>query len=100
MERAEECARGANARVMAHAANGVVRMTVRLPDAVAGIVGVLRPVLEARGGSFVVERASPAVKASLDVWGEIGPSFPLMRRVKEAFDPAGILAPGRFVGGL
>jgi glycolate oxidase FAD binding subunit len=102
IERAQECARGANvrARVMAHAANGVVRMAVPAPDAVAPLVGALRPALEARGGSFVVERATPAVKASLDVWGDVGPALPLMRRVKEAFDPAGILAPGRFVGGL
>jgi glycolate oxidase FAD binding subunit len=102
MERVEECARTANARVrvLAHAANGVVRLRVASPSAVSSLVGVLRPTLEARGGSFVVERASAAVKAALDVWGHVGPGLPLMRRLKEAFDPAGILAPGRFVGGL
>ncbi len=102
MERAESSARKADAqmRATAHAANGVVRLAVAQPDAVASLVAALRPALEARGGSFVVERASPSVKASLDVWGDAGPGLPLMRRLKEAFDPAGILAPGRFVGGL
>jgi glycolate oxidase FAD binding subunit len=64
------------------------------------LVRALRPRLEARGGSLVVERAWPEVKAALDVWGDPGPAFALMRGVKAAFDPAGILAPGRFVGGL
>jgi glycolate oxidase FAD binding subunit len=48
----------------------------------------------------VVERAIPAVKAAVDVWGDPGPGMALMRGVKAAFDPAGLFAPGRFVGGL
>jgi glycolate oxidase FAD binding subunit len=90
----------ARARTIAHAANGVVRIAVEQPSAAASLVRALRSALETHGGSFVVERAVPSVKASLDVWGDAGPGFPLMRRLKEAFDPAGILAPGRFVGGL
>jgi glycolate oxidase FAD binding subunit len=102
IERGHECARKADghARITAHAASGVVRISVAAPDAVASLVAILRPVLEARGGSFVVERASPAAKASVDVWGDVGPAFPLMRRLKDAFDPARIFAPGRFLGGL
>jgi glycolate dehydrogenase FAD-binding subunit len=40
------------------------------------------------------------VKADLDVWGDPGPGLGLMRRLKAAFDPPGVFAPGRFVGGL
>jgi len=39
-------------------------------------------------------------KRELNVWGTAQPDLPLMRRVKSAFDPQNILAPGRFVGGI
>jgi glycolate dehydrogenase FAD-binding subunit len=90
----------ARSRTIAHAANGVVRIAVAQPSAAASLVRALRPALETRGGSFVVERAVPSVKVSLDVWGDVGPGLPLMRRLKETFDPARLFAPGRFVGGL
>ncbi len=93
-------AAGVGLRCLAHAASGVVRIAVPRADVVAPLVGALRPGLEAVGGSLVVERATPAVKHAVDVWGDPGPGIALMRRVKETFDPAGLFAPGRFVGGL
>jgi len=48
----------------------------------------------------VVLDAPVEVRAALDPWGgETGP-VGLMRKVKERFDPAGICAPGLFVGGI
>jgi glycolate oxidase FAD binding subunit len=47
-----------------------------------------------------VERARPEVKAGLDVWGDPGEGLALMRRVKATYDPHGIFAPGRYVGGI
>ncbi len=60
------------------------------------------------GGSLVVTSAPVAVKERIDVWGApstssgpaAGSALPLMRRLKEQFDPRGTLNPGRFVGGL
>lgn len=95
MERLQQ--RSPTVRQVAHAASGVVRAAVADPDDVAPLVTALRPVLEAGGGSFVVERAPMAVKRHLDVWGDPGPGGGLMARVRQAFDPAGIFAPGRFV---
>jgi glycolate oxidase FAD binding subunit len=44
---------------------------------------------------------SPAwLKACANVWGTKGADFPLMQRVKQAFDPHNLFAPGRFVGGI
>lgn len=40
------------------------------------------------------------LKCEMNIWGEAGGDFALMQRVKQAFDPQGIFAPGRFVGGL
>src|SRR5207248_1103948 len=63
---------GAALRCLGHAASGVVRVAVPEARAVAGLVATLRPGLEARGGSLVVERATPEVKAQVDVWGDPG----------------------------
>jgi glycolate oxidase FAD binding subunit len=91
---------GAAVRVLAEPATGVVRVLVAEPAPVAALVRALRARLEIDGGSLVVERAVPAVKAEVDVWGDPGPGLELMRTLKAAFDPAGALAPGRFVGGI
>ncbi|HEV2222808.1 MAG TPA: FAD-binding oxidoreductase [Candidatus Acidoferrales bacterium] len=40
------------------------------------------------------------LKREMSVWGPPREDFPLMQRVKQAFDPLGIFSPGRFVGGL
>jgi glycolate oxidase FAD binding subunit len=84
--------------MLAHAANGVVR--ARLTSDVARVLHALRADVVARGGFVVVERARPEAKAGLDVWGDPGEGLALMRRVKATFDPNGIFAPGRYVGGL
>ena len=68
-------------------------------NGVAAFVSGVRAVCEEAGGSAVVLRAPPAVKEVVDVWGRV-PSIELMRRVKDKFDPAHRLAPGRFVGGI
>src|SRR5207244_10830180 len=70
---------GAAPRCLAHAASGVVLMAVPEAPAVAGLVAALRPGLEARGGSLVVERATPGVKAEVGGWGGSGGGVALMR---------------------
>jgi glycolate oxidase FAD binding subunit len=57
---------------------------------VRGAIGGMR-------GSVVVEKAPPALKGSTDVWGVEGPDVELMRRIKAAYDPGGVLSPGRLV---
>ena len=38
-----------------------------------------------------------ALKRSINIWGPPRPDFALMRRLKSAFDPQNIFAPGRFL---
>ena len=49
--------------------------------------------------SAVVVHAPPGVRDLVDPWGPV-PSLPLMRAVKDQFDPAHRMAPGRFAGGI
>ncbi|MEO9150994.1 MAG: FAD-binding oxidoreductase [Lapillicoccus sp.] len=67
--------------------------------AVADIIDAVRAGSSRFGGSVVVRDADPQTRAGLDVWGPV-PALDLMRRVKDEFDPARTLAPGRFVGGI
>jgi glycolate oxidase FAD binding subunit len=86
------------------------------PAAVAAFVAGLRAAL-ARGdadarpatapapdsppvlASAVVVHAPPGVRDLVDPWGPV-PSLPLMRAVKDQFDPGHRMAPGRFAGGI
>ncbi|MDD5544718.1 MAG: FAD-binding oxidoreductase, partial [Acidobacteriia bacterium] len=79
---------------------GWLRFENETSDALMETIQATRKFLESTGGSLVVLRAPLELKARLDAWGDVGDALPLMRRVKEQFDPRGILSPGRFVGGI
>ncbi|MFF4197296.1 FAD-binding oxidoreductase [Nonomuraea sp. NPDC001831] len=65
-------------------------------DALPGLVSGLRERVEAAGGRVNV-LAAPY--AGVDRWGRVS-ALPLMRRVKERFDPGRTMSPGRLAGGL
>lgn len=77
-------------------------------DALVRVIEQARALSVTSGGALVVTSAPVEVKQRIDVWGdpstgsEQAPSsaLPLMRRLKEQFDPRGTLNPGRYVGGL
>jgi glycolate oxidase FAD binding subunit len=69
-------------------------------EALATAIDEVRRNAWARGGSLVIRRAPAAVKALVDVWGDVGDALPTMRAVKARFDPNRILNPGRGPGGL
>ena len=67
----------------------------------AGGMKALRATIEGKGGernggSLVIMRDA----GELDAWGTAGDTLPLMRALKQQFDPRGVLNPGRFVGGI
>ena len=96
-----EAASAHGATVTGSAGTGVLwaALPPRSAQEVSDAVDAVRRVSAAQGGSTVVLDADPATKAALDTWGPV-PGLEVMRRVKDEFDPARVLAPGRFVGGL
>jgi glycolate oxidase FAD binding subunit len=87
------------ARVVADAGTGVVRVHVRGDDAaVLAAADTLVAGATVVGGSARVERRAAALRDRLRAWSGAPPGgLFLMRRIKDAFDPAGILEPGRSV---
>ena len=65
-----------------------------------GIVLRLRRAAEDLGGTLLIEHCPWEFKREMEVWGSPGDGFDVMRRIKAAWDPKGILSPGRFLGGL
>ncbi|WP_436760671.1 FAD-binding oxidoreductase [Streptosporangium sp. V21-05] len=95
-------ARGLPARVRGSVASAV--LLVALPTGVgaaefAGFVTGVRDDLRRLGGALTVLAAPPALAGGVDRWGPSG-ALPLMRRVKERFDPGRRMSPGRFAGGI
>lgn len=52
------------------------------------------------GGALEVQICPPELKPQIDIFGPAPPSFPLMRAIKQEFDPNNVLSPGRFMGRL
>jgi glycolate oxidase FAD binding subunit len=98
-------AAGVPCAFIGHVGNGILRCYV--PGDAAAKTAVLvdliaRFTAEAakREGNLVVEAAPRALKEKVDVWGQPRSDTVVMRRLKEKVDPAGVLNPGRFVGGI
>ncbi len=64
------------------------------------VIDGLRDALPLGRGSAVVVKSPPELRTHVDVWGPMGDGLALMRSVKQKFDPAGVLSPGRGPGGL
>jgi glycolate dehydrogenase FAD-binding subunit len=67
---------------------------------VVEFISVLRALLAPTAGSAVVLRGPSDLREKIDIWGDAVSALSLMVRLKEQFDPRGILNRGRFVGGI
>jgi glycolate oxidase FAD binding subunit len=79
---------------------GIMRLMGSDPDLIVETTESIRADVGISGGSLVVLRRPAGSKRRIDAWPAGGSALPLMRRVKQQFDPRGILSPGRFVGGI
>jgi glycolate oxidase FAD binding subunit len=86
-------------RLVADAASGIVRVHVQ-SDESSEIAAADTLIAAARvcGGSARVERRPESLRTSAAAWGDGAvPGAFLMKRLKDAFDPNGVLEPGRGV---
>ena len=113
--RAAATAAGLDLAVGGSAAAGVLSAAAQSgadPSAVSEFVTLLRVALGQGGraaagpgdgqparASVIVLHAPPEVGKLVDIFGPV-PSLALMRAVKNRFDPARTMAPGRFAGGI
>jgi len=105
-------------RVQGYAPSGGIRARLHVPpgavlgcsdfeavdptDASRGhaILDSLEAIRREARGELVIEVLPDAVRTGRDVFSGAGDGVPLMRALKTRFDPAGILNPGRFMGGI
>jgi len=97
--------RNLSVQYIAHAGNGIANCRLLQTENLSrekllSFVDWLRILAKQLGGHMVVEAIDSALKDRVDIWGHVGNSFPLMKRLKETLDPQGMLNPGRFVGGM
>jgi glycolate oxidase FAD binding subunit len=98
---------GMDCAILTHSGNGVLYAYI-LPrknsrpksDSLVGLIGKLTDEAVKSGGNLVIESAPLTIKRNVDVWGKRRDDYPIMRRLKKEIDPAGILNPGRFLGGI
>jgi len=67
---------------------------------IKSILATWREMAHSLGGSMQVERSPVSLKSDFDVWGVKEPQLNWYRKIKKEFDPNGVLAGGRFVGGI
>jgi glycolate oxidase FAD binding subunit len=71
-------------------------MTATIPQTASDQLLQLRQKLEAARGSLTI--LQQLAETTLDPWGKPPDTLPLMREIKQHFDPNRILNPGRFLG--
>ena len=98
-------AAGVESAFIGHAGNGILRCycigdAAAKTGALTDMIGAFTAEAAKNDGNLIVEAAPRALKEKVSVWGQPRSDTVVMRRLKEKVDPAGVLNPGRFVGGI
>jgi glycolate oxidase FAD binding subunit len=100
----KECgAAGVSPLVVAQGGVGSVLVAFAQGESDVRAASIVKAVMDSAtrlGGHCLLVQAPVAVKRQVHVWGAPRAEWELMARLKRAFDPTGILSPGRFVGGI
>ncbi len=86
--------------IVAHCGNGILYPYFTAGDTdIARIISDMKQAAEGLGGFFIVEAAPLRVRKDISVLSHRS-DYPLMKRLKKAFDPNNILNPGKLIDGL
>ncbi len=69
-------------------------------ETVSTILNTFSGLIQRLDGSLVIQRCPRKFREEIDVWGKIGSSLEIMRRLKNQYDPNRTINPGRFIGGI
>jgi len=97
---AVELVRRLGGGVRFQAAHGVGEVTVGMSHLDVPAAAALRVWAEERSGALVVQRHPADAAPGFDPWGTPPGTLVVQRRIKAAFDPAGVANPGRLPGGI
>jgi len=93
--------------LQAHSGSGICLINLLMDEDADGLKQQAASFLEEllqlsrhAGGNTVIQTAPTDMKPKLKIWGETGSDFVAMQQLKKQLDPNGVMAPGRFVGGL
>lgn len=98
---------GVDSAFTSHAGNGILYSYLLVDRDFASkvvplteVIGKLTAEAVKNEGNLVVEMSPVSIKEKVDVWGQSRSDHRIVLRLKKEIDPAGILNPGRFVGGI
>ncbi|NDJ19668.1 FAD-binding oxidoreductase [Myxacorys almedinensis] len=87
-----------NATAVIHGGSGLGQMAIEGVRSTQ--IQEMRSRLQSLGGYLSILQAPPDLKQRIDVWGYSGNALPLMKQLKQHFDPDQRLSPQRFVSGI
>lgn len=82
-----------------HIASGLGRLMLDATTSPETLLSI-RSFCQTQDGFLSLLQAPIALKQAIDVWGYAGNALPIMRQLKQQFDPHHRLSPHRFVGGI
>jgi glycolate oxidase FAD binding subunit len=77
-----------------------VRVDTARPAQQVELITALRGEMGHLDGTLIVQQCPVSLKEGLNIWGTLNDALPLMQSIKQKFDPARTLNPGRFVGAI
>lgn len=80
--------------------DAILRFSARTIASFAGKIAAFDADVRHAFDRATVLAGAPSLRASIDAWGYEPSTIATMRAIKTHFDPAGILAPGRYVGAI
>lgn len=85
-----------NIECSARAGNGVIFISIKGENKIIA-ANLLRSHINSIQGNLIIIKIPNDIEEEINIWGNLGPSIEIMKRIKMSFDPNNILNPGRLL---